>query len=49
MRRLREDEHSPSEARVNVTIYNVPEFYEAFKINPTDKRYLAPDKRAVIW
>jgi len=49
MRRLREDEHAPSEARVNVTIYNVPEFYDAFKINPTDKRYLAPDKRALIW
>jgi putative endopeptidase len=49
MRRLREDEHAPSEARVNVTIYNIPEFYDAFKINPSDKRYLAPDKRALIW
>jgi len=49
MRRLREDEHSPSDARVNGTVYNVPEFYEAFKIQPTDKRYIATDKRAVIW
>jgi|WetSurMetagenome_2_1015567.scaffolds.fasta_scaffold10571_3 putative endopeptidase len=49
MRRLREDEHSPSEARINGTVYNVPEFYEAFKIQPTDKRYIAPDKRVVIW
>jgi putative endopeptidase len=49
MRRLREDEHSPSEARVNGTVYNVPEFYDAFKIQPTDKRYIAPEKRAVIW
>ncbi|MCX6164407.1 MAG: M13 family metallopeptidase [Ignavibacteriae bacterium] len=49
MRRLREDEHSPSEARVNGTVYNVPEFYEAFKIQPTDKRYTAPENRALVW
>lgn len=49
MRRLREDEHSPSEARVNGTLYSVPEFYEAFNIQPTDKRYLAPEKRPVVW
>lgn len=49
MRRLREDEHSPADARVNGTIYNVPEFYEAFNIQPTDKRFIAPEKRALIW
>lgn len=49
MRRLREDEHSPSEARVNGIVYNVPEFYEAFNIQPTAKRFIAPDKRALIW
>jgi len=49
MRRLREDEHSPSEARVNGIVYNVPEFYEAFNIQSSAKRYIAPDKRALIW
>lgn len=49
MRRIREDEHSPSEARVNGALYNVPEFYEAFKIQPTDKRYIAPENRALVW
>lgn len=49
MRRLREDEHSPSEARVNGIVYNVPEFYEAFNIQPSAKRYIAPEKRASIW
>jgi putative endopeptidase len=49
MRRIREDEHSPSEARVNGAVFNVPEFYDAFNIQPTDKRYIAPDKRAKVW
>jgi predicted metalloendopeptidase len=49
MRRLREDEHSPADARVNGIVYNVPEFYEAFKIQPSDKRFLAPENRALVW
>jgi putative endopeptidase len=49
MRRLREDEHSPSEARVNGIVYNIPEFYEAFKIQKEDLRYIAPENRALIW
>jgi putative endopeptidase len=49
MRRIREDEHSPSEARVNGALYNVPEFYEAFKIQPTNTRYIAPENRALVW
>jgi putative endopeptidase len=49
MRRLKEDVHSPGEARVNGIVYNIPAFYQAFDIKPTDKRYLSEDKRAHIW
>lgn len=43
------DPHSPALFRVNGTVRNVPEFYEAFNIKPTDSLYLAPDKRVKIW
>ncbi|MBN1632608.1 MAG: hypothetical protein JW917_00410, partial [Ignavibacteria bacterium] len=49
MRRLKEDSHSPSIARVNGTVYNVPEFYEAFGIQPGDKYFRPDGTRAVIW
>ncbi len=49
MRRLKEDVHSPGEARVDGIVYNIPYFYEAFNIQPTDKRYLPAEKRANIW
>jgi len=43
------DPHSPSKFRINGVVRNVPEFYEAFNIKPTDSLYLAPDKRVKIW
>lgn len=43
------DPHSPAKFRVNGVVRNVPEFYEAFNIKPTDKLYLAPEKRVKIW
>ena len=49
MRRLREDEHSPSEARVNGIVYNVQAFYDAFGIKADAKRFIPVDKRAIIW
>ena len=49
MRRLKEDVHSPGEARVNAIVYNIPAFYEAFNIQPTDPKYIAPENRANIW
>ncbi|MEI8047138.1 MAG: M13 family metallopeptidase [Bacteroidota bacterium] len=49
MRRLKEDVHSPGDARVNAIVYNIPAFYTAFNIEPTDKRYIAPENRADIW
>lgn len=49
MRRLKEDVHSPGEARVNGIVYNVPEFYQAFRISPESYRFIIPENRAVIW
>ena len=49
MRRLKEDVHSPAETRVNAIVYNIPSFYEAFNIKSGDKRYIAPENRAMIW
>ena len=46
---LKTDVHSPAIARVNCMIYNVPEFYKAFNIEATAKRYIAPEKRAGVW
>lgn len=43
------DPHSPAKFRINGVVRNVPEFYEAFHIKPTDSLYLAPEKRVKIW
>lgn len=48
-RRLKEDVHSPGEARVNVPLYNMDVFYEAFGIKEDAKRYKSPVDRAVVW
>ena len=48
-KRLKEDVHSPAVARVNGTVYNVPEFYKAFDISPMDKLFKKVEDRAVIW
>ena len=49
IRRLKEDVHSPNEARINGLVYNIEDFYKAFNINETSPRYIAPDKRAKVW
>ncbi|GAB2527715.1 M13 family metallopeptidase [Rufibacter soli] len=43
------DPHSPATFRVNGVVRNVPEFYTAFNVKPTDSLYLAPEKRVKIW
>ena len=48
-RRIKEDVHSPAEARVNRTLGSMPHFYEAFVITPENKMYIAPEERAAIW
>ncbi len=48
LKRLKEDVHSPSTARVNCIVYNIPEFYKAFGIT-SGKMFKAENSRAVIW
>jgi putative endopeptidase len=43
------DPHSPAKFRVNGVVRNIPEFYTAFQVKPTDSLYLAPEKRVRIW
>ena len=44
-----EDEHSQSKERINGVVTNIDAWYELFDVKPTDKMYLAPDKRIRIW
>jgi len=42
--------HSPCKFRINGVVFNMPEFYRAFKdIKPGDKLYRPEDERPVIW
>ena len=43
------DVHSPNHLRVNAALPHIDAWYEAWGIQPTDRLYLAPDKRAHIW
>jgi putative endopeptidase len=43
------DVHSPAKYRVNGPFVNVPEFYAAFNIKPTDKMFRADSLRVKIW
>lgn len=43
------DPHAPDKFRVNGVVRNIPEFYTAFNVKPTDSLYLAPEKRVKIW
>ena len=48
-KRLLTDPHSPGEYRANGVVSNLPQFYAAFDVKPTDKLYLSPEKRVRIW
>lgn len=43
------NEHSLPRERVNGVVTNTDDFYELFDVKPTDKLYLAPEKRIRIW
>lgn len=43
------DVHGPSILRANIPPRNFPEWYETFNVKKTDKMYIAPNKRVVIW
>jgi putative endopeptidase len=48
-RRLLTDPHSPSEFRTNVVVSNLPVFYSAFDVKPSDKLFRAESERVRIW
>lgn len=41
--------HAPVIYRVNGVVRNMDAWYEAFNVNPSEKLFLAPEKRARIW
>ncbi len=43
------DVHAPAKERVNGPVVNIPEFYNAFGIKPTDKMYRPDSVRVHIW
>jgi putative endopeptidase len=43
------DPHSPAEFRVNGTVRNMPEWYEAFDVQPDQKLFLPSEQRVKIW
>ena len=47
-RQIETDHHSPGEYRSD-TVRNVEAWYKAFDVTPSDKLYLKPEDRAVIW
>jgi len=48
-RRTKMDEHSLSVNRVNATLKNFQEFYDAFGIKEGDKMWLPVEERVMIW
>jgi putative endopeptidase len=48
-RQLKEDVHSPGDARVNVPVFNLDTFIAAFDIKPEDRLYIPAEERAFIW
>lgn len=43
------DVHSPAVLRANMQPRNFEEWYQTFGVKKTDKMYLAPSKRVIIW
>ena len=46
---LQVDVHGPAYLRANMPPRNFPEWYETYGVKKTDKMYLAPSKRVIIW
>ena len=46
---LQVDVHGPAYLRANMPPRNFPEWYETYGVKKTDKMYIAPSKRIVIW
>lgn len=48
-KRVTTDPHSPPKARVNLPMHNLNDWFDAFDVKPTDKLYIPPEQRVVIW
>ena len=46
---VKKDEHSLFRERTNGVVTNKDDWYDLFDVKPTDKLYLAPEKRIRIW
>ena len=46
---LQVDVHGPAYLRANMPPRNFPEWYETYGVKKTDKMYIAPSKRIIIW
>lgn len=49
LRLVQEDVHPYGQFRVNGAMFDVPDFYKAFDIQPDAKLYRSPEQRPVIW
>lgn len=49
LRRTTTDPHSLGRWRVNATLRNIENFYNAFGITDSSAMYLAPEERVIIW
>ena len=49
LRRTKVDPHSLGKWRVNAALPHIEGWYTAFNIQPTDKMYVAPESRAIVW
>jgi putative endopeptidase len=47
--RVLSDPHSPPEFRINGIVRNVDAWYDAYKVAPGEKLYLAPGSRVHLW
>lgn len=47
--RLKTGPHAPSEYRTNGVVRNIPDWYEAFDVQPDDALWLPPEERVRIW
>lgn len=47
--RIKTDTHSPGMYRATQPLLNIEAFYEAFEVKDTDKMYLKPEDRVMIW
>ena len=49
LRRTTTDPHSLGRWRVNATLRNIEDFYQAFGVTEDNAMYLAPEERVIIW